>query len=285
VEADALLAPLFLVKIGLYASALTAGGLALHGALGIIEGDRTKATLRLAAVAAVLALAFCSARLLLINAQLGAGIVDAFNAANFRWTWAMQGSAALATTGGVTALALAFLFAPRVLMGLAALAIAASFALTGHSQALEAPGLAPWAVAGHALIAAFWFAAPITLWPSTDLANDDVLRRARRFSVFAVAAIPILFALGVWLLWRLAGGVGAAVSSLYGQLLIVKLMAALAALGLGAFNKMTVTAALLGSPARGRILLTRTLTVDAVLFAIALGLVGWATTMTGPPDM
>lgn len=284
-EADALLAPLFLVKIGLYASALTADGLAVHGALGIVEGDRLKATSRLAALSAALALAFCAARLLLINAQLGAGIAEAFDEANFRWTWTMQGPAALAMTGGAVLLALSFLFAPRVLMGLGALAIAASFALTGHSQALEPPGLAPWAVAAHAIIAAFWFAAPITLWPRTDLTNEDVLRRARRFSAFAVAAIPVLLALGVWLLWRLAGSVEAAVWSFYGQVLIAKLIAATAALGLGAFNKFTVTTALQDSPVRGRVLLARTLTLDALLFITALGLVGWATTMTGPPEM
>ncbi len=284
-ETDTLLAPLFLVKIGLYASALTAGGLALHGALGIIESDRIRATLRRAALAAVLALAFCAARLLLINAQLGAGAADVFNEANFAWTWRMQGLAALAMTGGASALALSFFFAPRLLMGLGALAIAASFALTGHSQALEPPGLAPWAVAAHAFIAAFWFAAPITLWPRADLADEALLERNRRFSVFAVAAIPILFALGVWLLWRMAGGIEATVSSLYGQLLIMKLIVTLAALGLGAFNKFTVTTALKGSPARGRILLARTLALDALFFVTALGLVGWATTMTGPPEM
>lgn len=191
----------------------------------------------------------------------------------------------MAMMGGASALALSFFFAPRILMGLGALAIAASFALTGHSQALEPPGLAPWALAAHALIAAFWFAAPITLWPKADLTDEVLLERNRRFSVLAVAFIPILFALGLWLLWRLAGGVEAAVSSLYGQLLIAKLSAASAALGLGAFNKFAVTAALQSSPERGRVMLARTLTLDAVLFVIALGLVGWATTMTGPPEM
>jgi putative copper export protein len=282
---DALLGSLFLVKIGFYASALTASGLALHSALRIVEGERLKATLDLTAVVATIAFAFCATRLLLINAQLGVGIADAFNEANFVWTWRMQGPAALAMTGGAAALALSFFFAPRLLMGIGALAIAASFALTGHSQALEPAGFAPWAVAAHALIAAFWFAAPITLWPRSDLTDEDLLERNRRFGVFAVAAIPILIALGVWLLWRLAGSVEAAVRSFYGQLLIAKLIVASVALGLGAFNKFTVTTALQDSPVRGRVLLARTLTLDALLFMTALGLVGWATTMTGPPEM
>ncbi len=57
-EADALLAPLLLVKIGLYSSALIAGGLALHGALGIVECGRLATIRRLAAVAAGSALLF-----------------------------------------------------------------------------------------------------------------------------------------------------------------------------------------------------------------------------------
>lgn len=284
-EADPLLGPLLLVKIGFYASALLASGLALQGALGIVEGRRLRATLSLAGAAATIALACCAARVLLISAQLGAGASDAFNEANLAWTWRMQGPAALAVVGGGSALALSFFLAPRFLMGFGALSIAASFALTGHSQALESAGLAPMAVATHALIAAFWLAAPITLWPSADLTDEALLERNQRFSGFAVAAVPILFALGAWLLWRLAGGVEAAVSSLYGRLLIAKLIVALAALGLGAFNKVAVTAALRCAPARGRVLLARTLTLDAVLFVTALGLVGWATTMTGPPEM
>lgn len=283
--ADALLAPLLLVKLGLYASALIASGLSLHAALGIVERPRLARTLGFAAAAAGLALVFSSARLLLVNAQLGAGLGDAFNDANFVWTWAMQGPATMALAGGTLALLISVFIRSRILMGFGALGFAASFALAGHSQALEPPGLAPWAVAVHTLIAAFWFAAPVTLWPRSDLTDEALLERMRRFGAWAVGAIPLLFVLGLWLVWRLTGSVGAALSSLYGQLLLAKLLAASIALGIGAFNKLTVTKTLEASPARGRQLLVRTLTLDALLFVIALGLVGWATTMTGPPDM
>jgi len=283
--ADALLLPLLLVKLGLYASALIAGGLSLHAALGIVERERLAPTLAFAAAAAGLALAFSGARLVLINAQLGAGIGDAFNADNFIWTWRMQGSAALALASGALALLICLGFRSRTLMGLGALGIAASFALTGHSQALDTPGAAPWAVAVHVLIAAFWFAAPITLWPKLGLADAALVKRMERFSAWAIAPILVLFALGLWLAWRLADGVEAALSSLYGQLLLAKLLAASIALAIGAFNKQYVTKTLQASPARGRKLLTRTLSLDALLFATALTLVGWATTMTGPPGM
>lgn len=284
-DSDALLPLLFLVKVGLYASALIAGGLSLHAALGIVERPRLARTLVFAAAAAGLALAFSGARLLLINAQLGAGIGDAFNADNFVWTWRMQGSAALALASGALVLFICLSFSSRTLLGLGAIGIAASFALTGHTQALEAPGAAPWAAALHVLIAAFWFAAPITLWPRAELDHNVVLGRMERFSAWAIAPIPILFVLGLWLAWRLAGGVEAALFSLYGQLLIAKFAFVSLALGIGALNKLYVTKALQASPPRGRELLALTLSLDAMLFATALALVGWATTMTGPPDM
>lgn len=284
-EADALLAPLLLVKIGLYSSALIAGGLALHGALGIVECARLAPIRRLAAMAAGSALLFGGVRLLLINAQLGAGVADALNSANFAWTWRMQGPAATALAAGALALLISVLVHSRILMGLGALGFAACFALTGHTQALEPPGVAPWAVAAHTFIAAFWFAAPITLWPRADLTNDALHARMQRFSAFAVAAIPIMMALGLWLVWRLTGGLSAAFSSLYGQLLLAKFFAASSALGIGAFNKLSVAKTLQVSPERGRRVLARTLTLDSLLFASALGLVAWAATMTGPPDL
>lgn len=284
-EADALLAPLLLVKIGLYSSALIAGGLALHGALGIVESARLGPIRRLAAVAAAAALLFGGARLLLINSQLGAGFADALNSANFAWTWRMQGPAAMALAAGALAVLISLLIRSSVLMGLGALGFAACFALTGHTQALEPPSVAPWAVAAHTFIAAFWFAAPITLWPSADLTNDVLLARMQRFSAFAIAAIPVMIAFGLWLVWRLTGGLSAAFSSLYGQLLLVKFLVASSALGIGAFNKFSVTKTLQASPERGRRVLARTLTLDTLLFASALALVAWATTMTGPPDL
>lgn len=163
------------------------------------------------------------------------------------------------------------------------MALAAGFALTGHTQALEQPGLAPWAAGLHVLIAAFWIAAPITLWPRASLPDATVLARTERFSRLALFSIPVLFAIGLWLAVLLAGSVNALLTSSYGQLLAAKLVVAGAALGLGAYNKQVVTRELRDTPSRGRRALTTTLSFDALLFAGALILVGVATTLTGPP--
>ncbi len=80
----------------------------------------------------------------------------------------------------------------------------------------------------------------------------------QRFSAFASTAIPIMIALGLWLVWRLTGGLSAAFSSLYGQLLLAKFFVASSALGIGAFNKLSVAKTLQASPERGRRVLART---------------------------
>jgi putative copper export protein len=133
-------------------------------------------------------------------------------------------------------------------------------------------------------IAAFWLAGPITLWPTRNLDDATVTARVTRFSNFAVAAVPLLFVLGLWLALLLAGGWSALLTSLYGQLLLAKLGAATVALALGAYNKTIVTKRLRTAPEAGRRALKLTLGLDAVLFLIALGAIAAATSLTGPPS-
>ncbi len=280
------LAPLMLaLKLALYAAALLSAGLALHGVLGVVERGARAAWIRNAALAAAFALVFGALKLLLLNAQLAGGLAHAFDAESFGWTWAMHAPAFIALAIGAVA-ALAAWASQRHWLGLiTVLGFSASFALTGHTQALAAPGLAPWAVGLHVLIASYWIAAPISLWPRGALADAALHRRLERFSAGAIVAIPLLFVAGLWLAWRIAGGVAALLESEYGRLLLAKLAAASAALGLGALNKQVVTGVIIRAPERGRVWLKRTLVADALLFLTALLLVSWATTLTGPPDL
>jgi copper resistance protein D len=280
------LAPLMLaLKLALYAAALLSAGLALHGALGVVERSARAAWIRNATLAAAVALVLGALKLLLLNAQLAGGLAHAFDAESFGWTWAMHAPAFIALAIGAVA-ALAASASQRHWLGLiTVLGFSASFALTGHTQALEAPGLAPWAVGLHVLIASYWIAAPISLWPRSALADAALHRRLERFGAGAVVAIPVLFIAGLWLAWRIAGGVAPLLESEYGRLLLAKLAAASAALGLGALNKQVVTGVIIRAPERGRVWLKRTLAADALLFLTALLLVSWATTLTGPPDL
>lgn len=284
-DADALAPWLLAVRVAFYAAALLAAGTALHAALGVVErGGRYRAML-IAAAAALAALLFSAARLLVIDAQLGGGFDHAFDPSSFAWTWRMQGNATLALVAGCAAIWIAIPTRLVWIGGAGGVAVAASFAFSGHSQALDPPGFAPWAVGLHVLIAAFWFAAPLSLWPRRRLDDGALQARLARFSSLALFVVPLLFALGLWLAWTLAGGFTPLVSSLYGRLLIAKLCIAALALAIGAANKLVITKAVANNPASGRRMLAISLATDVSLFVVALGLVGWATTMTGPPSI
>jgi putative copper export protein len=138
--------------------------------------------------------------------------------------------------------------------------------------------------ASHVFIAGFWVAAPITLYPATKIDDALLLRRLKRFSAIATAAVPVLILLGVWLAWILAGGFEPLVGSVYGQLLLLKLAVGVTAMGMGALNKQIVTGRIAAEPAKGRRWLRRTLAVETALFAAAILAVSAATTVAGPGE-
>lgn len=282
-EADPLALALFAIKLGLYGSALLAAGLGLHASLNIIAGNERSRALRTATVAGLFAFVFAALRLGLANLQLG-GANALLDPATLSWTWPALGPSSAAVALGAAAIAAGWLLRSSVATAIGAIAFAVSFGLTGHTQALEFPGLSPWAVGAHVLIAAFWFAGPIALWPALTLDEAALTARVTRFSNVAVAAVPMLFALGLWLALLLAGGWTALLTSLYGQLLIAKLAAASFALAVGAYNKSVVTARLQTAPETGQRALKLTLGLDAVLFLIALAAIAAATSLTGPPS-
>ena len=276
---DAVAPWLLAVKIALYSGGLIAIGLALHAAQGILEAPARKFALVTAAMATATALLSGFVRFALTSAQLGAP----FDPNNAGLVWQTQGAALLTLALALALTGAALLFRSRVAAGLGAIALAASFALTGHAQGVSNPLLTPLAVTVHVACAGFWLAAPATLWPGQNASDDILIARVKNFSTWAAALIPLLFILGGWLALRLAGGLDSLIASLYGQLLLAKLAVATGALALGGYNKLVVTKALELHPHRGRSMLRVALLVDLAFFATALIIVGWATTMTGPP--
>nr|WP_290917471.1 CopD family protein [Hyphomonas sp. 34-62-18] len=263
-------------KILLYGASLAGIGAALHGAIGLLVNRRIYAGLAALVAAAALM------RLLILNAQMGGSLDAALSLDQLGWTWAGGGRPALALLAGAVLLVAASLTKGRVLLMLAAVGISAGFSLTGHTAGLEAPGLAPWVVAVHVLIAGFWLAAPVTLWPGAAMTHSDVLARTAAFSRVARFIVPVLFLSGLYLFWRINGDFLSALSTGYGRLLAAKLLAALLILGLGALNMTRVSRQLISEPAKGRANLRTTLRLDAVLFALILGMIAAATTISGP---
>jgi putative copper export protein len=281
VAPDPLLPWLFAVRVCLNGSALLSIGLALHAGLRIVEQDRRRAVLVHAAGAAVFALLAGLARLALLNAQLGDGLGDAFNPDNAELAWTILAPATITLSVGVLAVVISAASGITTLGAVGALAIAGSFALTGHTQSLEQPGPMPIVAAAHVLIAGFWVAAPLTLFPSATLPAPLLVDRLKRFSAIAVAAIPALVVLGIWLAWVLAGGLNGLFGTTYGRLLLAKLAVSLVAVGMGALNHAMITRQIASRPTRGRMWLGWTLRVETAVFIAAVLIVSIATTFVG----
>lgn len=276
---------LFAVKAAFTAAALLSIGFGLHAALGVTPARKGRSGFQLVAVTSGATIALMLVRLAMLNAQLGGSFSAAFDTSFFAWTWAALGLSAIATTLGCAAGMLAVALGSRWLAGSSAILLAAGFALTGHTAAMEQPALASSAAALHVLIAGFWIAAPLSLYPAQPISDEELHRRLLQFSRYASLLVPLMFALGLWLAWTLAGGLQPLFGSLYGGLLLTKLAAATLALGLGAINQRTVTRLIGADPHRGREWLKRTLLLDVVLFAVAIAAVSAATTLTGPPAL
>lgn len=265
----------FAVKAGLYMTLLGAAGLTLH-ALLLRTGYR-KWIIGLALLLAVT----IALRLVLLNAELAGGLFRAFDFDMFGWIWAPNRNQILAQGAGVIALVAGASMQWRPLLAAGAVLILAGTGLGGHTQGLDAPRLSPLLVSLHVAIAAFWVTAPFTMWPQTVRPNDVLVLRMQRFSRVAVCCVPVLFVSGLWLAWRLAGSFEALVTEPYGQLLIVKLLLATCALGLGAVNKVWMTGQLQEQAPNARAILRWILALDGLLFTGVILAIAAATTLTG----
>lgn len=281
-DGDGLIFLQFADRLGLNLFAVLSIGFALHAALGVVERD-SFGKLRWAILAASAATAlFVVLRFLILLAQMGDGTTLDFELASL--AWAALGNSSVFIVAGVLIAAAGVWLRLRALALIGGSAASVGFGLTGHTQGLADPGLAPLAVGLHVLIAGLWIAAPISLYPSTRIDDATLLARLRRFSALAVAAIPVLVALGVWLALLLAGGWPNLYGSAYGQLLLGKLAIGAVGVAIGALNKQVLTKRLASSPSAGRKLLKLTLGAEAVLFATAIILVSAATTFAGPAE-
>ena len=132
------------------------------------------------------------------------------------------------------------------------LIVAASFAWTGHGAATEGPGGLVHLVADiiHAVAAAVWLgalAALTILLPRRSGAESLAVHRALRgFAGLGTLAVTLLVLTGLVNSWYLVGlaRIGDLGASLYGQLLIAKLVLFALMLALAAGNRYRLTPAL-----------------------------------------
>jgi copper transport protein len=196
--------------------------------------------------------------------------------------WAIAAGTSLGPASAMAGLGLVAIMAgyrlPRWALALGSVAVAASFALTGHAASAEPRLLTGAALWVHVLCAAFWLGSLLPLLWSLGLPHAAAAAVLRRFSHVAMAAVAMLIMAGVALTWvQLDGSPAGLWQTAYGQRLLAKLALVAGLLALALVNRFALAPAVAEGHARS----TRRL--RASLFAdIALGLAVLAVTATFP---
>jgi putative copper resistance protein D len=136
----------------------------------------------------------------------------------------------------------------------------------------------------HLLCAAFWLGALSPLLIITTGAHaPQIAAAAARFGKLALRVVALLIAAGASLLFMLIGSAAQFWSSDYGRMMIIKLLAVAALLGLAARNKLILTPRLLQGDARAALEFRRCLLAEMGVGAVILLVTAAFTTLTGPP--
>jgi len=134
-----------------------------------------------------------------------------------------------------------------------AFAIAASFALTGHTRQAAHAGLARALLIVHVGIVAYWIGAVAGLhWLTRQSEPREVARAAEQFSRTAVWLVPLILPAGLALIWILLPDL-AALRTVYGAFLLAKFLGFCVLIVLAAANRLRYVAAL----AQGTVSATR----------------------------
>lgn len=164
---------------------------------------------------------------------------------------------------------------------LALLLYAASFAVLGHAAG---SGLSVrLGVALHVAAVLLWIGALLPLHGLCGNAPLAALQPLLRlFGRIGWGLVGSLLVAGGWVLWQLLGNPAAMLDSVYGQLMLAKLLLACCLLALAALNKFRLVPALVIDQSAP--VLRRSIAAELVLALLILVLTAILTTITGPPD-
>ena len=132
----------------------------------------------------------------------------------------------------------------RLLTILGALAVAGSFALTGHTTDSSVLPLLRLLLALHVAIVSYWLGSIVALVRLTRIARTPALYKASTaFSASAVWLVPAILPIGVAMAIGLLPNL-AALRTMYGALLVSKVTGFAVLMALAAFNRWCVVPAL-----------------------------------------
>ena len=202
-------------KALMYATSLIAGGGALFLALfgpRLIESER-RFVARFAGALAVAALYITIARITVLSALLGDEVAGLWDRSLIQIVFeGSEGRAIVVRALGLIAIAALALEtrSGEILAVLGAVAVAASFALTGHAGDVGPGSLPRLLVAAHVLAVSYWIGALIPLFViASSAGNARAGIILRRFGNIAAFIVPLLIAAGITLLWLLLGSIEA----------------------------------------------------------------------------
>ncbi len=289
-ELDGWAAASVIIKIAVYAGAFVAAGTGLFRAVFAAQavplGQLVSRTLVIAAVCGSIA------TLVQMGTQAGmlaggglSGMIDGEMLDLIRQTPA--GDAYFARLAGlgllVLSAALTGHFATAA-SGFGALAVCASFCLSGHtSEGSPYPLQALLTV--HLLGISYWVGAlmPLRAAAAGGLPLAETAELAERFGRLAAWIVGALVVAGVLVAWALLGTPLALVTSAYGRLLGLKLLVVGALLALAAGNKLRLTPAMRrGDVAAGK-KLVRSINFEMALVLVILGATAALTTVMSLP--
>lgn len=214
------------------------------------------------------------------------------------WAWQVRIAALIVAIVAALALSPERRFGSWSLSALGGVALA-SLAWTGHGAMNEGLTGDIHVVADivHLLAAGAWVAAIFAFavllvralrsrsWPAIERTHAALAR----FAIVGSIAVALLVTTGLVNMWLLVGWTGLASigSSLYLQLLTVKLLLFLGMLGLAAMHRFSMTPALAdalagGDPSTAVVRIRRSVALEAILGIAILALVAWLGTLAPP---
>ena len=136
--------------------------------------------------------------------------------------------------------------------GIGILILAATPGLAGHAAAAERPMIALTVATLHVLAAGAWVGTLFHLWRATrSVSESTVSAMIRGFHPIAVGSAGVLVATGAYQAWLALGGLGDLTSSVWGRLLVAKLVAVLVVAALGHRHWKTAEARLANGEQKG----------------------------------
>lgn len=159
--------------------------------------------------------------------------------------------------------------AGQIVAIVACIGLALSFALIGHAVTAPRVALAVLIMV-HVLSAAFWIGALLPLHGGASGGLPQTAVAAERFGRIAVFVVSVLVLAGVSFLYLRLPDPMALLTSDYGRVLGLKLLAVVALLGAAAMNKLRLVPALARADVGAHQRLCGVLRLEALLFSVIL---------------